>query len=198
MVLRQRSSHDDRFRSDVLGGIRTHGILLAKKDSTETELRGPRVRQQRDRGTTAPANVPRETRTLSLARAKGTFFLLELRARSFARWLSRSAVLATYPWARDDDTEPATAKSRVGFEPTMRWLCKPLRSATLPPAHSVLPTPRMPPRRLSELGVEPRRAWSSATCSPTELFRHQDTSQEGQTGFEPAVCRLRADRFFWV
>ena len=136
MVLRQRSSHDDRFRSDVLGGIRTHGILLAKKDSTETELRGPRVRQQRDRGTTAPANVPRETRTLSLARAKGTFFLLELRARSFARWLSRSAVLATCSWARDDDTEPATAKSRVGFEPTMRWLCKPLRWTTLPPAHT--------------------------------------------------------------
>jgi hypothetical protein len=69
--------------------------------------------------TTTTADVPGETRTLSLARAKGTFFLLELRARSFARWLSRSAVLTTCPWSRDDDMEPATAKSRVGFEPTI-------------------------------------------------------------------------------
>lgn len=45
--------------------------------------------------TTTTADVPGETRTLSLALAKGTFFLLELRARSINRWLSRNAVLVT-------------------------------------------------------------------------------------------------------
>ena len=69
-------------------------------------------------------------------------------------------------------------------------------SATGPYCILLVPCPLS--RRLSELGVEPRRAWASATCSPTELFRHRETSQEGQAGFEPAVCRLRADRFFWV
>ena len=39
MVLRQRPSHDDRFRSDVLGGTRTHDLLRATETLFQAELR---------------------------------------------------------------------------------------------------------------------------------------------------------------
>lgn len=76
-------------------GFEPAATSLQRRNSTETELRGPRAVAGRQGQTTATASVPGESRTLSLAHAKGTFCLLELRARPFDRWLSRNAVLTT-------------------------------------------------------------------------------------------------------
>ena len=73
-------------------GFEPAAASLQRRNSTETELRGPRAVAGRQGQTTATASVPGESRTLSLARAKGTFFLLELRALVFDRFTHPPAI----------------------------------------------------------------------------------------------------------